>query len=217
MRIARVLQSSSLIELNDAEQLGVTEQGKKQPQQDHEKQLAKHSRNCFKAESLAVVRLFYENTAKRACSSSGFRRRITASRRHPALNMMRGMLICFARSWTLGRITTELGLQLQQIGENVGLAPQLVGDHRRLARNRRDHGHPDSTALHCFDQRAKVSVTREEYDVIEVGGKFHRIDCKLDVHVAFDLPVAVGVDKFLGGFGDHGKAVVIKPIEQRTN
>jgi hypothetical protein len=106
MRIARVLQSSSLIELNDAEHLGVTEQGKNQPQQhsDHEKQLAKHSRNCSKAESLAVVRLFHRKYSEtRVCSSSGFHRRITASRRCLALNMMRGMLICFARSWTLGR------------------------------------------------------------------------------------------------------------------
>jgi len=33
---------------------------------------------------------------------------------------------------TLGWIAAELGLQLHQIGKDVGLAPQLVGDHRRL-------------------------------------------------------------------------------------
>src|ERR1700739_933675 len=38
-----------------------------------------------------------------------------------------------ARSRTLGWIAAELGLQFHQIGEDVGLAPQLVGDHRRLA------------------------------------------------------------------------------------
>jgi len=32
-----------------------------------------------------------------------------------------------ARSRTLGWIAAELGLQLDQIGEDVGLAPQLVG------------------------------------------------------------------------------------------
>jgi len=35
-----------------------------------------------------------------------------------------------ARGRTLGRITAELGLQFHQIGEDVGLAPQFVGDHR---------------------------------------------------------------------------------------
>ena len=117
----------------------------------------------------------------------------------------------------MGRIAAELGLQLQEISENVGLASQLVRDHRRLTRNRRDHGHPDATALHRFDQRAKVSVAGEEHDVIDVVGKLHRVDCKLDVHIALDLPVAAGVDKFLGGFGNHGEAVVVEPIEQRTN
>jgi hypothetical protein len=43
--------------------------------------------------------------------------------------------------------------------------------------------------------------------VIDVVGKLHRIDCKLDVHVALDLPVAVGVDKFLGRF-----ATTVKPL-----
>ena len=127
------------------------------------------------------------------------------------------MLIYLARNRTLERIAAELGLQLRQIGENVGLAPQLVGDHRRLTRNRRDHGHPDAAPLHRFDQRAEISVAGEEHDLIDVVGKLHRIDCKLDVHIALDLPVAVGIDKFLGGLGNHGKAVVIEPIEQRTN
>jgi hypothetical protein len=68
-------------------------------------------------------------------------------------------------------------LQLHQIGENVGLAPQLVGDHRRLARNRRDHGNPDSAALHRFDQRAKIAVARKQHDLIDALGKLHRIDC----------------------------------------
>src|SRR6202166_1468268 len=57
-------------------------------------------------------------------------------------------------SWTLGRIAAELRFQLHQIGEDVGLTPQLVGDHRRLARNGRDHGHADAAALHGLPQPA---------------------------------------------------------------
>jgi hypothetical protein len=50
-----------LIEQHDTEHLGVTGHGKSQPQQYHdcEKQSAKGSRNYFKAESLALVRLFH--------------------------------------------------------------------------------------------------------------------------------------------------------------
>jgi hypothetical protein len=34
-----------------------------------------------------------------------------------------------AEGRTLGGIAAELGLQLHQVGEDVGLAPQFVGDH----------------------------------------------------------------------------------------
>jgi Mn-dependent DtxR family transcriptional regulator len=59
--MANALQSSGLVELNDTEQLGVTDHGKRQAQQyaDREKQLAKDSRNYFKTGPLAIVRLFH--------------------------------------------------------------------------------------------------------------------------------------------------------------
>jgi hypothetical protein len=59
---------------------------------------------------------------------------------------------------TFGRVATELGLQLHEVGEDVGLAPQLIGDHRRLARNRGNHRDPDTAALYRLDQRAEIAV-----------------------------------------------------------
>jgi hypothetical protein len=41
-----------------------------------------------------------------------------------------------ARGGAFGRVAAELGLQLDEVGEDVGLAAQLVGDHRRLAGDR---------------------------------------------------------------------------------
>src|SRR2546428_14169559 len=43
-----------------------------------------------------------------------------------------------------GRIAADLGLQLDDVDELVGLAAQLIGDHRRLRRGGRDHAdaHP---------------------------------------------------------------------------
>jgi hypothetical protein len=59
--MANALQSSGLIELNDTEQLGVTDHGKSQPQQyaGREKHSAKGSRNYFKAGPSVIVRLFH--------------------------------------------------------------------------------------------------------------------------------------------------------------
>jgi hypothetical protein len=43
------------------------------------------------------------------------------------------------------------------------------------------------------------------------------IDRELDVHVALGLAAAAGVDERLGRLGDDGVAVVIEPVDQRTN
>src|SRR6202795_970610 len=90
----------------------------------------------------------------------------------------------------LGWIAAELGLQFHQIGEDVGLTPQLVGDHRRLARNRRYDGNADAAALHRFDQRAEIAIAGKQHDLIYLPGEFHRVDREFDTHVAFDFAPA---------------------------
>jgi hypothetical protein len=72
-----------------------------------------------------------------------------------------------ARGRTLGGIAAELGLQFHEVGEDVGLAPQFVGDHRWLPRNRRDHGDADAAVLHGLGQRAEIAVTGEQHDLID--------------------------------------------------
>src|SRR5262249_54238191 len=72
-----------------------------------------------------------------------------------------------ARSRALGRIAAKLRLQLNEIGEHVGLTPQLVGDHRRLARDRRDHGDANATALHGLDQRTEIAVAGEQNHLVD--------------------------------------------------
>src|SRR5258707_14239842 len=47
-----------------------------------------------------------------------------------ALQELRRVMTRLAEGRTLGGIAAELGLQLHQVGEDVGLAPQFVGDHR---------------------------------------------------------------------------------------
>src|SRR3981189_846017 len=70
-----------------------------------------------------------------------------------ALQELRRVVTWLAQSRALEGIAAKLGLQLHQIGEDVGLAPQLVGDHRRLARNRRGPGNPDARPRPRFAPR----------------------------------------------------------------
>src|SRR6202030_3323371 len=65
-----------------------------------------------------------------------------APRRHAGrtLQELRSVMARLAGGRPLGRVAAQLGLQFNQIGEDVGLAPQLVGNHRRLARDGRDDG-----------------------------------------------------------------------------
>ena len=127
------------------------------------------------------------------------------------------MMTGFARGGALGRVAAELGLQLDEVGEDVGLAAQLVGDHRRLARNRRNHGNADAAPLHRFHQRAEIAVTRKQHDLVDMLGEFHGIDGEFDVHIALHLAAARGVDELLGRLGDDGVTVVVKPVDQRAD
>ena len=122
--------------------------------------------------------------------------------------------LALPRGGAFRRITPELGLQLGEIGEYIGLAAQFVGEHRRLAGNRRDHGNPHAAALHRLDQRAEVTVAREQHYLVDMPSQLHHINRKLDMHVALDLAAAARVDEFLGRLGDDGVAVVVQPVDQ---
>jgi hypothetical protein len=63
----------------------------------------------------------------------------------------------------------------------------------------------------------KSPSPEKQHDVIDERRDLHRVDRKLDVHVALDLAAAGLVDEFLGGLGDHRVAVVVEPIDQRAD
>ena len=74
----------------------------------------------------------------------------------------------------------------------------------------------DVSALgECVDGLFDIVLAPD--NLIDVFGEFHGIDRELDIHVALHLAATAGVDEFLGRFGDDGIAVVIKPIDQRTD
>jgi hypothetical protein len=114
-------------------------------------------------------------------------------------------------------ISAEPRPQLDEVGEHVGLAAQLVGDHRRLARDSGDDGDADTAALNGLDQRAEIAVAGKQDHLVDMPGEFHGVDGQLDIHAALHPAAAARVGEFPGGFGDDGVAVVIEPVDQRPD
>src|SRR6516165_9823231 len=109
------------------------------------------------------------------------------------------------------RITADLALQPNDVDELVGLATQLLSDHRRL---RRDGGHDDhahAAPLHRLDERTEVAVAGEQHHLVDVWRDLYGVDCELNIHVAFDLALSALIDEFFRRLGDHRVAIVIEP------
>src|SRR5262245_43501062 len=56
------------------------------------------------------------------------------------------------------RVAANLGLQLDDVEEDVSLSAELVSNHWRLGGDGGDHSDPDAPALHRLDQCAEVAV-----------------------------------------------------------
>jgi len=104
-----------------------------------------------------------------------------------------------------------------EVDELVGLAAQLVGDHRRLDGDRRHHRDLDAAALQRLDEVAEIAVAGEQHDVVDARREFHRVDRQLDVHVALDLPTAGRIGELLRRLGDDREAIVVEPVDQRPD
>src|SRR5262249_9713188 len=91
------------------------------------------------------------------------RRRGTNPRRSPPIASRPRFRLCadlkrrrqprFARRGPLRELAGDFGAQFAEIDEDVGLAAQFVGDHRRLARYGRNHSDANTATLYRFDQR----------------------------------------------------------------
>ena len=64
-----------------------------------------------------------------------------------------------ARQRAFNRIAGDPRLQFPQVKKNVGLTPQVVGDHYRLRIDRRNNGDPGAASLYGFNQRTKIAIT----------------------------------------------------------
>jgi hypothetical protein len=57
------------------------------------------------------------------------------------------------------------------------LAPQFVGDYRRLSRYRRNDRYAYTAALDCLDEVAEGSVAREQNRLVELIGELADLGC----------------------------------------
>ena len=79
-----------------------------------------------------------------------------------------------------GRAWTEL----DEVGEDIGLAAQLVGDHRRLAGDGGDRGDPHAAAL-GLDYNGYTVVTKATKEFIDASGR-RKVKGNMDVELAVD-------------------------------
>jgi hypothetical protein len=73
----------------------------------------------------------------------------------------------------------------------------------------------DAATLDHLNHRAEITVAGKQHHLIDLFGKFHRIDHKFDVHIAFEPSTALSVDKSYCGF--ETPAASRRSHDQRTS
>lgn len=123
------------------------------------------------------------------------------------------LVVSTARGIT--RWSADHVLELIELDEVVGLAAKFISDHRRLTADGRNDRDSHPLTLQGIHQRSKVTVAREEHDMVNVRRDLQGVDREFDIHVAFDFAPAHGIGKLFGRLGHHGEAVVVQPVDER--
>ena len=101
--------------------------------------------------------------------------------------------------------------------ELVGHAAQRVRRHRRRGPCRRDNGHPHTDALNIFQKAAEVAIAGEQDGMFDLRREAQHVEGDFHVHVALDAALAgLRVGEFTRQLADDGIAIVIKPVDQRS-
>src|SRR6266550_2550538 len=114
-------------------------------------------------------------------------------------------------------LAADLRQQLHQIDKDVCLATEFVCDARWLACCCGHHGNADAQALHSLHKCAKIAVPGKQHYLIELFGQFHCIHGEFDAHAALEPATPLAIVELFGWFCNHGEAVVVEPIEQRSD
>jgi hypothetical protein len=57
----------------------------------------------------------------------------------------------------------------------------------------------------------------EQHDVIDLVCDFQSVDSKFDAHAPLELAASLAIVELLCSFRNQGKAIVVEPIDQRTD
>src|SRR5690348_17884577 len=88
---------------------------------------------------------------------------------HDALPILLRLTARLALAWSgaFGRLATDLSLELDKVGEHVGLAAQIVGDHRDRKSTRLNSSHPSiSYAVFCLKKKNTKYKHRHIYCIL---------------------------------------------------
>src|SRR6266404_2067101 len=119
--------------------------------------------------------------------------------------------------WKPARLfAADLRHQLHQINKDVCLATEFVCGARWLACHCGRHANADALALHSLHKGAKVAVARKQHYLVDLFVKFHCIHREFDAHVALEPATALAIVELFGWFCNHSEALVVEPIEQRS-
>ncbi|MCY1366212.1 hypothetical protein D9M69_530950 [compost metagenome] len=99
----------------------------------------------------------------------------------------------------------------------IGLTAQFIRNHCRLCRQSGNDRDLTTLTLQCFGKRTEIAIARENHKMVDSVSKLHGIDGKFNIHIALHLAATGRVGKFLGCLGDNLVAVVIEPIDKRTD
>lgn len=104
-----------------------------------------------------------------------------------------------------------------EVDKLIGLAAQLIGDHRRARDNRADDADAHALALRGLKQAAEIAIAGKKDDMVDLVAHFHHVDGELDVDIALDLLAALRIDELLGGLRHHRVAIIIEPVDKRAD
>src|SRR5215472_1392607 len=107
--------------------------------------------------------------------------------------------------------------EIMEFDEIIGLASQVVRNHRRRGADGRYDRNANTLALNRLDKPPEVAVSGEQDCVIDKLSHLQHIDRQLDVHVTLDPAASHRVGEFLCRLGYHGVAIVIEPIDERSD
>ena len=104
--------------------------------------------------------------------------------------------------------------KLGKFNKMIRLPTQFIGHHSGVGFNGADHRNTNTFALNHLNQSAEISIARKQNQMIHMLGHFNHIQRQFNIHVSLDFATTKRIRKFAGRFCDHGKTIIIQPVNK---